>query len=293
MNKISALSNVIKFSRIGSGLKSKFALFNLALINHLNRNSRQTVIELSAGLLARCADPSGLICIELNLPTGKIRSTVRAGNFGDYYSAYECLSGAMYPLPLKPVQYVIDAGANIGFFTIYAVGNLGVSVLAIEPAPGNKDMLSNNIAELPHVEIVSVALAAAEGIATFELAAANTGHIDRFNTGNDSGQTCEVKTVRLPSLIPENWDPNSIWLKMDIEGAEYEVLRDLLQAGIKPVLISAELHDYYHSDGETFIRELREAGYTVTIEGLGENACCQMFASLDTDAKGKAHAVSH
>jgi FkbM family methyltransferase len=122
---------------------------------------------------------------------------------------------------------------------------------------------------MPLVSTISVALAATDDIAKFNLASSNTGHLDGFNTGNDSEQSCEVRTVRLASIIPPEWDQSCLWLKLDIEGAEYEVLRDALRAGIRPGVISGEIHDYFGANGAGLVAELESLNYSVIVEGSG------------------------
>jgi hypothetical protein len=75
---------------------------------------------------------------------------------------------------------------------------------------------------------------------------------------------------RLPSIIPTGLDQSYLWLKLDIEGAEYEVLRDTLRAGIRPAVISAEFHDYFGANGAGLVAELESLNYSVLIEGSGD-----------------------
>lgn len=281
MSKITAISNAARFARIGAGLKSGAILFSLALINQLGFHRWQSRAAV-ARFLRLWSDPQGYIQFVVRMPFGNRTVSIRAGDFADYQTAWECLSGTMYRLPSRPVKYVIDGGANIGLFSVYVAGHLGVPVLAIEPAPKNLPILEKNIGSMSLVSMISVALAATDGIAKFNLASSNTGHLDGFDTGNDSEQSCEVRTVRLASIIPPEWDQSCLWLKLDIEGAEYEVLREALHDGIRPAVISGEIHNYFGANGAGLVAELESLNYSVIVEGSGDsgNVCRQIHAEL-------------
>jgi len=64
-------------------------------------------------------------------------------------------------------------------------------------------------------------------------------------------------------------------LKMDIEGAEYEVLWDLLGCGIRPRQILVEFHHRWPELGiertRRAVRELNQAGYLIfNVSASGE-----------------------
>jgi FkbM family methyltransferase len=280
MARIAALAKTARFAQSGSGLRSRAILFALALINQLgfHRTYGRAAV---ARFLISCADPDGVIRFVLRLPRSGYRVTVRAGDFADYQSAWECLSGTMYRLPSRPVKYLIDAGANIGLFSLHAAGQRDIAVLAIEPSPANMSVLTQNLAAIPGARKLEAALSARDGTAAFMAAASNAGHLA---ASGEAGPSFEVRTVRLASIIPAGWELSDLWLKLDIEGVEYDVLRDMLQAGIKPAVISAEIHDYFGAGGAALIAEVESAGYTVTVEGSGDsgNVCRQIHAELGT-----------
>lgn len=127
---------------------------------------------------------------------------------------------------VHPGDLVIDAGANIGFFTLLLsqyVGSDGV-VLAIEPSWNNTKKLYRNIVDINK----------AQNIIMQPTALADCEKTIPFFMGRDSGQNAawrnevnvlEETTVKAVSL-------DSIWLdravpkliKMDIEGSELAAL---------------------------------------------------------------------
>lgn len=157
--------------------------------------------------------------------------------------------------------------------------------MVVEPDPGNFMFLEQNLACFSNVKKKRVALAAQNGEATFYRLSSNGGHLlSPDSTPEDKTRdTFVVKTQRLPELFPSHWRLALTWLKLDIEGAEYAVFNDMLTSGLKPVFVSAELHDYFHAGGELLVQQLRAAGYKVRIEGSGTsgNVCRQVHAFLE------------
>jgi FkbM family methyltransferase len=117
-------------------------------------------------------------------------------------------------------RLIVDAGANIGAFTLYALRNSALaSVIAIEPAPDSCDrvraMLRAHGME-SRCTLHEAALGASLGETTIQLDAGS-----QFRRSGVAGH--RVPMVTLDSLVP----PDTILdlLKIDIEGAEYEVFK--------------------------------------------------------------------
>jgi FkbM family methyltransferase len=282
MSKIGALSNAIRLSRDGADLKSKAILFALAMINQLGFHRRRLRAAVAWVLRLSAEGEHSYINFLVKMPLRQISLAIRADDFADYQSAWECLSGTMYRLPSRPVKHVIDGGANLGLFSAYAAGHLGVPIIAVEPAPNNIALLVRNVGSIPDVKIISAALSAFDGVATFILSASNTGHLNESRTNNPSKGSCQVRTTRLGSITPSDWGQEDIWLKLDIEGAEYDVLRDVFGSGFRPAVISAELHDFFSADGADLVADIENLGYSVLVEGSRDSGdvCRQIHAEL-------------
>ena len=135
----------------------------------------------------------------------------------------------------KEGEIVVDAGAHIGLYTIYAsrlVGSNGI-VIAIEPHPDNFSILLSNIKlnHLRNVIPVNMGIADREGSAKlFVDKKSTTGHSIIFHR---SENFIEVRCTTLDSLIKKLGLTHVDFIKMDIEGAEYRALR-----GCKEILYS-------------------------------------------------------
>jgi FkbM family methyltransferase len=117
---------------------------------------------------------------------------------------------------------VVDAGANIGIFTVLASTLVGDSgrVLAIEPDPENLANLKRNIESnnLHNVEIVNRALykKSGEKVKFFQ-----SGVMSKVITSEVKNYSAyiDVETITLDDLISQTRLRPSV-LKMDIEGSE-------------------------------------------------------------------------
>jgi FkbM family methyltransferase len=130
--------------------------------------------------------------------------------------------GAESAFSIDPGQVVVDVGANIGEFSLYAAGR-GAAVYAVEPDRLNLAALERNVAEVPAVRVVPVACAEAAGEAVL-YAYPEGADSSLIEPARYSGKY-RVRTERLDELV-ERWGLDRIdLLKCDAEGAEPEVLR--------------------------------------------------------------------
>jgi FkbM family methyltransferase len=154
---------------------------------------------------------------------------------------------------LRPGTTFFDVGANFGYYSILAT-RLGAQAVAFEPDPANLQEF------LKHVELNGLAnRIRLERMAVFS----RTGEIIRDRAGGETPHgnahvlTSEVLTsgaIRVPCTSLDDFvltNPVPTLVKMDVEGAESEVLRgaERLFESARPLLI-CEIHDMAN---ETFI----------------------------------------
>jgi FkbM family methyltransferase len=151
---------------------------------------------------------------EVTLPSGRFLFCESS----DVATFWQIFYRNIYPVRISD-RVIIDAGGNIGAFTLFALLNApGTKVIAIEPATDTCVRFRAMLAEhkLEHrCALHEAALAGAAGETTIQL---NVG--SQFRRSGLPGQ--RVAAMTLDSLIPD--DEPVDFLKMDIEGAEYEVL---------------------------------------------------------------------
>jgi FkbM family methyltransferase len=128
---------------------------------------------------------------------------------------------------IRPGDIVLDLGANIGEFSLYAARR-GAQVFAVEPDPSVIDLLRHNVAGRP-VTVLPVAVWNRDEPVTFNLAADDA---DSSIIGNGSARAVSVRGCRLDTLVPELGLERIRLIKCDAEGGEPEVLlgaRETLQ----------------------------------------------------------------
>ena len=175
---------------------------------------------------------------------------------------------------LKPGDIVLDVGAHIGFFTMHMAAMVGPSgrVYAFEPFDANAELLERSVAENRFAERVVVtraAVGAASGSATLTFAAEtlNSGgaYLLRDGTAPLTGNV--KKTVPLVALDEFTLPRPVKFIKMDVEGAEPQVLRGAarLLKNDRPLILS-ELHPTQlqrasATTADEFLAQLRQLGY--------------------------------
>ncbi len=187
----------------------------------------------------------------------------------------------------KEGDTVIDVGAHIGKYTIIASKMVGPNgkVIAIEAHPGNYEILKKNIAlnKLSNVIALNYAVHSRKTVVKLyepgqEKGATiyNTIMADR-TTSNDQNYI-EVKADTLDSLLSENGIKEINWIKIDVEGAEYEVLTgaSTILSNSKDNACLIEVHNLGHQNKNFYdqiIQYLGSKNYQIVFEktyGSGE-----------------------
>ena len=133
---------------------------------------------------------------------------------------------------LKPGMTFVDAGANIGLYTLFAARRVGEAgcVLALEPSFRERQILAANLERnsLKNVKLHPNALS--DQTAEVELLVAAAGHSGHntlgafgYNTVLDHRE--KVRTVPLDEIVQQEKLARVDVIKMDIEGAELAALR--------------------------------------------------------------------
>lgn len=148
-----------------------------------------------------------------------------------------------------PGSCAFDVGANVGLFAVdlsRAVGPTG-RVIAIEPLAATAELLRSHIESsgCPNVEVVVAAAAAVTGQVELLLAgdAAQHSTATALPFGWSHVGSVTVPAVTLDDLWESAGRPRVSFVKIDVEGAEEDVLRGALRmiAACRPSLI-VEVH---------------------------------------------------
>jgi len=126
----------------------------------------------------------------------------------------------------------VDIGAWIGPTALWASPHAS-RVVAVEADPTAYDMLTDNVAECDNVQLVPVAVADFDGITMITIAG------DSMSRTGQGG--IEVRCVTVETLFTEQAITDVDLIKIDIEGAEREVLAEaepFLRSVGAPILLS-------------------------------------------------------
>lgn len=174
---------------------------------------------------------------------------VRAGTT-DFVVAWSNLRGNEFELIptnlcIGDSSVIVDAGAYIGTSSL-ALAKLfpDVKVLALEPHPGNYKLLEMNTRSKENIIPLNAALADTSGVA--QLCDKDQGEYG-YTIIDDSAeikQQWTVPTVSVISLLKDYGFERILLLKLDIEGAEVDVLARGSASLDKVDCVVAELHDF-------------------------------------------------
>ena len=170
---------------------------------------RRVEVELGGGIR---------ISADLRSPTGR-----RLFAYGFCEPA-----AAMMQSLLSPGDGVIDAGANIGLYTLLAAARVGREgwVIACEPSPATTSILRENIGlnDLDHVQVREVAVAEAPGRLPIQVLDPGSGATSFAPADTTAATEIDVEVTTIDALAAAA--PTQIRLvKIDVEGAELRALR--------------------------------------------------------------------
>jgi FkbM family methyltransferase len=116
---------------------------------------------------------------------------------------------------------VLDIGANIGLFSLYAGAKTGLTVYALEPTPSHFELLKILTKPYKNIKCFDFAVSDKTQETTFYLNSKNT---TMNSLVNSSGDSIKVNAMTIPDFI-DGYDIDYVDLiKIDIEGSEMQAL---------------------------------------------------------------------
>ena len=147
-----------------------------------------------------------------------------------FFGTWEPNISAWIRATLKPGDGFVDVGANIGHYSLLASGLVGDAgrVVAIEAAQWIHATLDQHVALNRKRNIRTVQVAASDERGVVRLYHGNPGNIGRTSTlARDDAASSDVPALPLGEiLLPDEVERARI-IKIDVEGAELQVLRGL------------------------------------------------------------------
>ena len=172
----------------------------------------------------------------------------------------------------RPDPFVIDGGSNIGISVLFFKALYPAArVLAFEPAARAHALLVRNVQanQLQQVDVHRAALGRLDGDVTFYEEEDDPATF-RMSTreGRIPGSATTVPQRRLSDLVTEDVD----LLKLDVEGAEEDVLDDLVRSRAIERVDQVIVEYHHHLDPARdflgrFLERLREEGFACQVTG--------------------------
>jgi FkbM family methyltransferase len=208
----------------------------------------------------------------------------------------------------KQGDIVVDVGAHMGKYTIIASKRVGENgkVIAIEAHPGNYEILNRNIElnGLTNITTLNYAVYSKEAKIKLFLPDEESGytmhHSVMFNylsskyplQGKENEKFIEVNANTLDNLLQQNGISQEVnWIKIDVEGAEFEVLKGAINilSKSKDVSLLIEVHNPYDTNHyKQIIDFLKSYNFKIEFEKIyesGERHIIVRKAKLDMNIK--------
>ena len=173
----------------------------------------------------------------------------------------------------QPGEVLVDVGANVGMYTVWAAKTRGVKVYAFEPEAQNYALLNRNLVRNGldgQVKAFCLALSDAAGFGELHLATLEPGgSLHSYGERVDyNRQPMEPKfsqgcvSARLDDLVRDNVIPVPTHLKLDVDGFEPKVLAGaaelLRDARLKSLLVEV---NHNLADHRAMVDELGGLGF--------------------------------
>ncbi|MGH7975915.1 MAG: FkbM family methyltransferase [Limisphaerales bacterium] len=133
----------------------------------------------------------------------------------------------MERLKWKP-KVIYDLGANIGIASLSLAALCpDARIYGFEPVPANFEICSLNYSNLANAEVFNCAVGSASGTMSFEITNDPRGGHLATNTSTGIDKKMEVGVWTIADLVEIKGLPPPDFLKVDVEGAELDVLNGL------------------------------------------------------------------
>lgn len=178
-------------------------------------------------------------------------------------------------------QVIIDIGANVGYFTIFAKSYFpSAKIYSFEPFEKSFAHLSEQIKLNNYSDISASKKAIAKKSGSAELNVVGDCGENTLVATSNAKDTVKIETISLENVFNNFQIECCDFMKIDCEGSEYEIFYNLPEHLFYKIKhIAMETHDL---DQELLNRKalanfLKKQGFEIIVENLG--ACPYLFAS--------------
>lgn len=238
-------------------------------------------LEKSAGYQRRKLFFKRLIGKELRLRTDRRVPVAKAGGWWFHPDT----------LRTDSVVYSLGIGRDIDF-DVLLVERFGLELHAFDPTPSTVEWMAGR--KLPSgFHFHPWAVTAADGTMTLYPRLRRDGSKSTLMytmvaQTETAGDAVEVPAKSVTTIASGLRHERIDLMKMDIEGAEYEVLDNMLDSGVKPLQLLVEFHHRFPGIGpqrtSAMVAKLRRAGYRlIAISETGRELSWMLSADTEVE----------
>lgn len=145
-------------------------------------------------------------------------------------------------IPNEVASVIIDCGANIGLASLYFKMHFPeAKIIAFEPDPNIFNVLQYNMLQFGYQDVscFNKAVSDSESVINFQL---EGGHSGMITPNKIASNVISIKTARLKTIL-NNYD-SITFLKIDIEGHERKMFKDIADQLLKVDFLFLEYHSF-------------------------------------------------
>jgi FkbM family methyltransferase len=160
---------------------------------------------------------------------------------------------------------VVDAGANVGFFSLYGKCRGSKKIYSIDPDPSAFYYLKKNLEKFPEFTIINKAVTATDDGCNISIRPGGSVGTSEIPDSTDifSGF---VPSISINSILKIEKEINL--LKLDIEGSEFKVIENLNKEHFNNI---NQLFIEFHANSKPISEKLKNFGYNVEYKYSTEN----------------------
>ncbi|MCK4827173.1 FkbM family methyltransferase, partial [bacterium] len=186
-----------------------------------------------------------------------VKFNVLGSDYGCWPAVESVLSGD------NPIVYSFGVGDDVTFDEAI-IQKYSVNIYAFDPTPKSIDWVeSRNMPDGFYFH--KIGLSDHDGIESFS-APVNKKHISYRHVPGQSSDTISLEVRKLSTILHQAGHNKLDVLKMDIEGSEYAVIKNIFDEGIKPIVLLVEFHHRLVNFG---ISQTKDAISILKNEGYG------------------------
>ena len=217
--------------------------------------------------------------VSLNGISVAIRTKTFFSKSADISMAYECIvrdDYQLYYLNIGDKSSIIDIGAHIGSFSLAAAKRFPDSrILSFEPSPSNYKLLRKNIYlnKLSNIKPFNNAVSSKDGEISFYIDPINSAANSIYNS---KGMEVKVPSTTLKRIFDENGIKKCPFMKVDCEGAEYDILLNAQDEILEKIeIVAIEYHSPKHFgiknkdyNVQNLVKRLELAGFRCSLRKM-------------------------